>query len=323
MHRRHTVRPHIFSRFDPEPGHASTTSVSARSPLRILAVVMVALVATLAPMPLAGAQSDVMVIEFDDVKFAPPGSVVPAGSVSTPGALVGTTCSTTISTANQSSIHPDNDLLLSTGGQTARIEDVEDFTDGTNSWLVDLTLGSTIEIAVVMGPDGITSLGFSVVVDCSKPLVGSTVPVLASSVTTTIPATTTTEPPTTAPPTTEPPTTEPPTTSAPLTTAPATTASTEPSTTDTTVPSTTGSTTTVTSAPSTQLQVQETTTTTESTTISSTAAPTVTVPSTTSTTAEAVTVTSTQAPQGELEQEGELEETPPALAVPAQPSYTG
>jgi hypothetical protein len=250
----------------------------------------------------AGAQDDVLTIDFDDVVFASAGAIVPVGSVAVGADLQGRTCLTSVVTANQSSIHPENDLLIATGGSMARIEDVEDFTNGTNSWLVDITLGSSIDMSVEMGPDGISSLGFTVEIDCSKPLAGSTVPVLASSVTTTTTTTSTTLTPET-------------TGSTPLTaTSPETTITSETTTSETTSEVTVATTTTSPDSSSTQLQVQETTTT-AATTVSSTTAPTVTIPTTTTTqSAETTTTTASQ---------GQLEQSPPASAVPAQPSYTG
>lgn len=283
---------------DDRSGSAARPSPPTRLRLLVAAVASLGLVVVVPTT--AEAQGDVITIDFDDVVFAPAGSLVPVGSVAVASDLQGRTCRTSVLTANQSSIHPENDLLIATGGSTARIEDVEDFTNGTNSWLVDVTLGSTIDMSVEMGPDEISSLGFTVEVDCSKPLVGTTVPVLASSVTTSTTTTSTTVGSETTP-----------TTSATTTTAPTTTV--ESTTTETT--ETTGTTTTTSAAPSsTQLQVQQTTTT-IATTVSSTTAPTVTIP-TTSTTQPAETTSTTEA-------QGQLEQSPPASAVPAQPSYTG
>jgi hypothetical protein len=250
----------------------------------------------------AGAQDDVLTIDFDDVVFAPAGAIVPVGSVAVGADLQGRTCRTSVITANQSSIHPENDLLIATGGSVARIEDVEDFTNGTNSWLVDITLGSSIDMSVEMGPDGISSLGFTVEIDCSKPLAGSTAPVLASGVTTTTTTSTTVTPETTG-------------STSETATTPETTITSETTTSETTSELTGSTTTTSPASSSTQLQVQETTTT-VATTVSSTAAPTVTIPTTTTTTPSVKTTTTTAS-------QGQLEQSPAASAVPAQPSYTG
>ena len=299
MHRRRPARMSGLLR--PSTDHRSGLAARPSPPsrFRLLAVAVVSLCGVVVVPTTAEAQGDVISIDFDDVVFAPAGSLVPVGSVAVASDLQGRTCRTSVITANQSSIHPENDLLLTTGGSTARIEDVEDFTNGTNSWLVDLTLGSTIDMSVEMGPDGISSLGFTVEVDCSEPLVGTTAPVLASSVTTTTTTTSTTTTSTTVGSET---------TSTTTTTAP-------PTTVESTTTETTATTSTTSSAPSsTQLQVQETTTT-IATTVSSTTAPTVTIPTTT-TTQPAETTPTTAAP-------GQLEQSPPASAVPAQPSYTG
>ncbi len=303
MHRRLFARPSGLRRSVTEHHRWGAMRPRSRARRRLLAAAVLALWVMAVPTT-AGAQDDVLTIDFDDVVFAPAGAVVPVGSVAVGADLQGRTCLTSVVTANQSSIHPENDLLIATGGSAARIEDVEDFTNGTNSWLVDVTLGSSIDMSVEMGPDGISSLGFTVKIDCSKPLAGTTVPVLASSVTTTTTTTSTTV--TTG------------STTATATT-PETTITSEPTTSEPTIlettPEVTGATTTTSpTSSSPQLQVQETTTT-VATTVSSTTAPTVTIPTTTTT--QSVETTTTTASQGQLEQ------SPPASAVPAQPSYTG
>ncbi len=311
MHRRLFARPSRPLRSVTE--HRLRGEMPPRSrALHLLSAAAVVALWLMAVPTTAGAQGDVLTVDFDDVVFASAGAIVPVGSVAVGADLQGRTCLTSVVTANQSSIHPENDLLIATGGSKARIEDVEDFTNGTNSWLVDITLGSSIDMSVEMGPDGISSLGFTVEIDCSKPLAGSTVPVLASSVTTTTTTTSTTLTPEATGSTTV-------TTTAPETTITSETTTSETTALETTTSETTsevtGATTTTSPASSsTQLQVQETTTT-AATTVSSTTAPTVTIPTTTTTqSAEATTTTASQ---------GQLEQSPPASAVPAQPSYTG
>lgn len=143
--------------------------------------------------------------------------------------LVGATCTGTGTIVNNASVHPDNDLIISTGGESAEVTDYESvpgatFTFDGNEAVV---LGETIDFSVRFGGHAQTSLGVSITLDCAP---------LATTTTTT--TTTTTE----APPETT--TTAPPETT--TTAAPGTTTTAAPETTTTTTPP---ETTTTSSAP--------------------------------------------------------------------------
>jgi hypothetical protein len=105
-----------------------------------------------------------------------------------------------LTTENNESIHPGNDVIISSASSVT-FKNVESQVEAKSYPAKEITLGSELDADLRFGQNGVTSSGFQVTVDCPPPP-------------TTIPPTT--EPPvTTAPPTSEPPTTEPPTTKPP------------------------------------------------------------------------------------------------------------
>jgi len=138
------------------------------------------------------------------------------GTFDVPEEVVGQTCSVVADGNNNTSVHPESDIAV-TSVNTVMLLDVEGAPDKTTTANGQLELGPTVSFTLTLGPDGVYSAGFTVQLDCEPPPTTTTEP----------PTTTTTEPPTTT--TTEPPTTttEPP---------PTTTTTTEPPTTTTTPP---------------------------------------------------------------------------------------
>ena len=159
----------------------------------------------------AGAD-DLLVIPIRQVTGGSEGAVLSVGSVAVPPDLVGQTCQIIGRTRNQISVHPGNDLLIVTAGQTFIVPDFEDVGFVVHEAGEVESLGATIDLQIRFGPDGRSSGGFSVSVDC-EPDVTTTAP--PESTTTTSPVTT--EPPTTASVTTTTPVTAPPSTAPPAT----------------------------------------------------------------------------------------------------------
>jgi len=94
------------------------------------------------------------------------GSTVDLGEAAVDAALVGRTCNVMATVANQSSVHPGNKLVVSSGDSTVEIPGIEDTADAVTVQGGALTLGDTISAAVVLGEDGATSLGSSLMVTC-------------------------------------------------------------------------------------------------------------------------------------------------------------
>lgn len=179
----------------------------------------------------AGAE-DLIIIPVSGFATGGAGEIASIASVAVPADVVGATCRITGSTVNQISVHDGNDLLIVTGGQTFVIPNFEDAGFIVHEAGETAAVGSTIELRIRFGPDGLSSGGFRVSVDCEA-TEGSPTTAAPSTSTTVGESTTTTEEPPAGPtipaPTTVVPTTVVPTTELPAATAPPTTA-TPPST---------------------------------------------------------------------------------------------
>lgn len=94
------------------------------------------------------------------------GSQTLLATVDVDPSAVGETASITAVAENQSSVHPGNDLVVASGGTEVVLEDVErapgveTVADGT------LTLGTTVTVTLVMGPDEVFSAGITITIVC-------------------------------------------------------------------------------------------------------------------------------------------------------------
>jgi hypothetical protein len=141
------------------------------------------------------------------IRRGAPGTTVDIGGTDVPASLQGRTCDVSLMTENNESIHPGNDVIITSDGSVT-FRNVESQVEAKTYPGQPLTLGSTIDADLRFGRNGVTSSGFQIMVDCPPPPT-TTVP---PTTTTEPPVTTTTEPPVTVPPTTaKPPVTEPPT----------------------------------------------------------------------------------------------------------------
>jgi hypothetical protein len=123
-----------------------------------------------------------IIVPISTVVMAPEGSETALSTTSTPDELVGETCEVTARSQNQSSVHPDNDLVVASNGSQITLHDVEALPGGVVTAADTLVLGEEIVITLIMGPDEVFSAGIEVRFQCPPP-----------STTTTEPTTTTTE----------------------------------------------------------------------------------------------------------------------------------
>lgn len=173
-----------------------------------------------------GAESEIS-IPFDDLIFAPPGSVVLLAEVDVDTDLVGRTCFLAVGAENQASVHMGNDLIVSTGTSEAVIVGVEDTPNGGTNQTYEMVVGPVITVQLRIGQDGMSSLGFGLSFDCQEPT-EVTVPDLGEQQ---VDRTTTVPTPTVAPTTVATvPATPAPSTAAPTTIAPSTSTSAVPAT---------------------------------------------------------------------------------------------
>lgn len=122
----------------------------------------------------AGAQSDISV-NPNEVLRAEPGSTATVAEHPVAAELVGKTCELRIVAENGSSVHPGNVLVTTTGDSVVETQGVEDSSDGAVIDQQPVTLGETLLLQLRLGPEGLSSLGFTVAVDCSVPAVGGLV----------------------------------------------------------------------------------------------------------------------------------------------------
>lgn len=156
---------------------------------RILALT-VALV-SLFVVGIAVAHAAVIEIPIDTVVYADEGSVTPLATADTPQDLVGTACGVVAEAKNQSSVHPGNDLIVSSGDDSVVLRDVERAPGAVTEGGGPVTLGTSVTVSLRMGKDEVFSGGVAVkLVECAPPTTTTTEP----------PATTTTQPSAPTPP---------------------------------------------------------------------------------------------------------------------------
>lgn len=138
----------------------------SRPARRALTAVVIIGLTTASSLVLPAAAEDEISINPDQVVRAEPGSVVTVAEQAVPAELVGRTCDLRITTDNGSSVHPGNAVVSKTGDSVVETTGVE---DGSEASVVDVqpvVLGETLTIQLRMGDEGLSSLGFTVAVDC-------------------------------------------------------------------------------------------------------------------------------------------------------------
>jgi hypothetical protein len=145
-------------------------------------------------------QEEEILIQFDGNVFGGEGDVVQVAVVAVDAHLVGATCIGTVTVENNSSAHPGNDFVITSGGTSVEIPDFERIAGKVTTTTSKLVLGESITASIRLGPHRVASLaGDTVVVAtiCQPP---------PTTTTTQPPPTTTTLPPasttTTLPPVT-------------------------------------------------------------------------------------------------------------------------
>jgi len=130
-----------------------------------------------------------IVIPIDELELEDEGSITVMATEPVGEEYVGQTCTVTSIAENQESVHPGNNLTVSSGSSVVVLEDVE---SGANVIVTAdgvLVLGTEIVVSLVMGPDEVFSAGLEVHVNCSSVEETTTT---TEATTTTIAATTTT-----------------------------------------------------------------------------------------------------------------------------------
>ncbi|MEZ5282532.1 MAG: LPXTG cell wall anchor domain-containing protein [Acidimicrobiales bacterium] len=143
----------------------------------------------------AGA-AESLTVPIDTVVRSEPGAETVLAQLDVDADLVGATCQIGVDAHNQESVHPNNDLVIRSGGASAVLADVEGESGADTIGSATLTLGETVTVALVMGSDGVFSGGFDLAFDCGPGSTGSETSVpattIADTTTTTVATTTTT-----------------------------------------------------------------------------------------------------------------------------------
>lgn len=139
-----------------------------------LAAGVAAAVAVSAPVSAQVVVEDVIVIPVDSRFGAPPGSVTQVASVAVPEDFQGVECIFDVQDVNNESVHPNNDLILSSGSTSGEVQNFETEAFGTVGASLMLTLGPTVDVSIRMGPDGRSSGGVNISVDCPLPAAPTT-----------------------------------------------------------------------------------------------------------------------------------------------------
>lgn len=163
-----------------------------KSPKQLLKVLATAGAATI--LLATPAQADIL-LEFDDLIFGAEGSVRSVAVADVPTDLVGRSCRISVIAENQSSVHPGNDIIVSTGETQTVIVGVEDEVNGGITQSYQVIVGPTIDVQLRFGQDEMSSLGFGLSFDCEQPVATTVDSTLGGQVVTGESSSTTTPPP--------------------------------------------------------------------------------------------------------------------------------
>ncbi|REK26183.1 MAG: hypothetical protein DWQ40_00200 [Actinobacteria bacterium] len=107
-----------------------------------------------------------IVVPVDTMVHAEAGSEIVLSTSDTPEEFIGATCTVSATSDNQSSVHPNNDLVIHGESNDVTLPDVEAVPGGTVTSTDTLELPSEIVITLIMGPDETFSAGLEVGFDC-------------------------------------------------------------------------------------------------------------------------------------------------------------
>ncbi len=151
----------------------------------------------------------ILEIPVSNVVTGAEGTEVLVASAAVPASFVGLDCDVFADVRNQESVHPGNDLIIVTGGRRVVIAEFESDPNQVTTDTESVVMTDSVEVSVRFGPDGISSGGFSVSIDC-RPAPTTTVAPTTVAPTTVAPSTTSVDVgPSTLPPSTSAPTTVP------------------------------------------------------------------------------------------------------------------
>ena len=125
----------------------------------------------------AGAQD--IVIDTGGFAAGDPGTRILIANETVDPALVGGSCSGTVTAENNASEHPNTDLVLGTGGEEFVISDVEAGANDVSTTTGDFVIGESLTVELEFGENGLTSGGLTLTITCTAPAAEVTPPVEA------------------------------------------------------------------------------------------------------------------------------------------------
>jgi hypothetical protein len=138
----------------------------ARPTSRLMMVAVGALLLTLSLVIPADADDEISITP-DEPMRGEPGSIWTVAEEPVPAELVGVPCDLRVVAENGSSVHPGNTVITTTGASRSVFEGVEDSADGSLVAVERVTLGQSILVELQLGPDGASSLGFTIGFECT------------------------------------------------------------------------------------------------------------------------------------------------------------
>ena len=122
------------------------------------------LLALLIAAPASGAE--LISIPVDEIIYGSEGEEILVASAEVPPDLIGLSCQMTGETVNQESVHFGNDLVIRLGAQTEELANFEDERDIRYTFSSIAELPPRIDVYVRLGPDGVSSGGFLISIEC-------------------------------------------------------------------------------------------------------------------------------------------------------------
>jgi hypothetical protein len=122
-------------------------------------------------------------IPITTIVKAAPNSVTTLTSIDVDPQFAGQICDVTARSVNPDSVHPNNNLVVSSDTSSVTIPDVEGQSGGVVDATGTLILGSQVTVSLVMGSDGVFSAGMNVHLDCAPAVEPTTI----ATTTTTVP----------------------------------------------------------------------------------------------------------------------------------------
>lgn len=107
-----------------------------------------------------------IVLDQDRILYGEEGSTSQLADVAIDADRIGASCTLRVHTENQFSVHPGNDLLITTGGTQSVIEDVEAEPDAGRDLSAAIVLGPDLLVELRFGADQVSSMGFDLSVEC-------------------------------------------------------------------------------------------------------------------------------------------------------------